>query len=432
MPHRIEVEAFENSIPSWVSKQLGETSMIDEVNQHPPTPLEESSPREKLSDHGEDPRMEVPSSPATELNTMTQGDLDRLWEAYSFPSGVRTRIPGNGETILSVGEDEVAFYEAAFPVSLRGSPNNVTGLKKRFFFVSGDDWEFHHSIPHEEGAVRGSRSWGAPGKQCNKVPTLSEIEDKRFHRVFEKIGEGGHFKIPVVPKTFHKYFARLRLIRLENNTANKVVGKGTVQFCMVDRMSLTLTEVRHVHSLRKNLISIGMLDSKGCNFKASGGTLRISKVNKEMPRGKKTGGLYRPEGSVQIRGATIRHESSDISKKNRQGKRDEAMTTRKVTYFVAHPGGGWKASQSYGKSRPEAIRMDNLKTSNYLPVDWRRGRLLSSAHLDEFKPTWMSPSPVAEPKPKPKPGWLTWSVHVRVKLSSYLELLRGLSLSRIG
>ncbi|GFY87968.1 hypothetical protein Acr_05g0016070 [Actinidia rufa] len=93
--------------------------MINEVNQRPPTPPKESSPREKLYNHGEDPGMEVPSSPAMELNTMTQGGLDRLRKAYSFPSGIRTRILENGETILSSGEDEVAYYEAAFPTGLR-------------------------------------------------------------------------------------------------------------------------------------------------------------------------------------------------------------------------------------------------------------------------------------------------------------------------
>ncbi|GFZ19386.1 hypothetical protein Acr_28g0000910 [Actinidia rufa] len=61
-------------------------------------------------------------------------------------------------------------------------------------------------------------------------------------------------------------------------------------------------------------------DSKGCNFDASGGTLRVSKENKEMLWEKKTRRLYRLEGSVQTGGATVRHESSGISEKNGQGK----------------------------------------------------------------------------------------------------------------
>ncbi|GFZ18461.1 hydroxyproline-rich glycoprotein family protein [Actinidia rufa] len=202
-------------------------------------------------------------------------------------------------------------------------------------------------------------------------------------------------------------------------------------------------------------------DSKGCSFDASGGILRVSKGNKEMLWGKKTGGLYRLEGSVQIGGATVRHGSSGTSKKNGQGKqplhrgmqskhrgtwgirnvqdvhrevqrketkrRDGATTTRKVTYFVAYPSRGCRAPQlegagtsSYGGAGLEAIRKDNLKTSDYPLVGWR-GRLLSPAHLDESKLTWMSPSPVA----KSKPG--------RVGCLDFLRALRcGLRAERCG
>ena len=77
------------------------------------------------------------------------------------------------------------------------------------------------------------------------------------------------------------------------NTTNKVIGKRLVKFCMADRRSVMLIEVRHVSSLHKKLIFIGMLDSRGCSFEASGGTLRVFKKNKEMLWGKKTGRPYR-------------------------------------------------------------------------------------------------------------------------------------------
>ncbi|GFY86418.1 hypothetical protein Acr_05g0000570 [Actinidia rufa] len=161
------------------------------------------------------PEVDVPSSPATELNTMTQGNIDRLCETYFFPMGVQTRIPGKGEIVLSASSGEVAFYEAAFPTGLRpsknilkGALNNVKGWKKRFFFILGDEWEFHPTIPREERAVRVPRSWGAPGKQCNKVPILSPVKEERFRQVFKKVREG-RFKIPVIlnSRTFYKYFA---------------------------------------------------------------------------------------------------------------------------------------------------------------------------------------------------------------------------------
>ncbi|GFS43722.1 hypothetical protein Acr_00g0086540 [Actinidia rufa] len=86
--------------------------MADEVNQRS-LPPEESYPWERLLE------IEVPSSPTTKLNIMTQGDLNHLWETYSFPLGVWIRIPKNGKTVLSASYGEVVFYEAAFPVGLR-------------------------------------------------------------------------------------------------------------------------------------------------------------------------------------------------------------------------------------------------------------------------------------------------------------------------
>ncbi|GFY80953.1 hypothetical protein Acr_01g0007620 [Actinidia rufa] len=51
--------------------------------------------------------------------TLGEADLDNLGTTYSFPPGVRLRIPGDGETILSARQGEVAFYEAAFLAGLR-------------------------------------------------------------------------------------------------------------------------------------------------------------------------------------------------------------------------------------------------------------------------------------------------------------------------
>ncbi|GFZ10943.1 hypothetical protein Acr_22g0003410 [Actinidia rufa] len=247
-------------------------------------------------------------------------------------------------------------------------------------------------------------------------------------------------------EVFSTYAACEGHIWMANNTSSRVVGKGSVLFRMVDGRSMTLIEVRHVPNLQKNLISIGMLDSKGCSFDANGGTLRVSKGNKEMLWVKKTRGLYRLEGSVQTRGATVRHGSSGISKENGQGKQPlhrsmqskrkvqdvnreaqrketksilrsyTAMGTpppKRASFALDLINGGVLSScaQKGGEMEPrqlaklEAVRKDNLKTSDYPLVGWR-GRLLSPAHLDESKPTWMSPSPVA----KPKPDWSLYGV----------------------
>ncbi|GFS43542.1 hypothetical protein Acr_00g0085660 [Actinidia rufa] len=49
---------------------------------------------------------------------MTLEELNAFKDTYSFPPGVRIRLPDEGETITSTRPSEVAFYEAAFPAGL--------------------------------------------------------------------------------------------------------------------------------------------------------------------------------------------------------------------------------------------------------------------------------------------------------------------------
>ncbi|GFS44311.1 hypothetical protein Acr_00g0089610 [Actinidia rufa] len=101
-------EESEQSLPSWISDHLGAKSYIDETNQStssPPIPTNSS-------------KMDT-SRLNKENNVMSQVDLDNLGTTCSFPQGVQLRIPGDGETILSARQGEVAFYEAAFLAGLR-------------------------------------------------------------------------------------------------------------------------------------------------------------------------------------------------------------------------------------------------------------------------------------------------------------------------
>ncbi|GFZ10873.1 hypothetical protein Acr_22g0002710 [Actinidia rufa] len=266
-------EESEQSLPSWISDHLGAKTYIDETNQStssPPIPINSS-------------KMDT-SSLNKESNVMSQAELDNLGTTYSFPQGVRLRIPGDGETILSTRQGEVAFYEAAFlaglrfPIHptireilihykicpaqlspnawrsvicllviwrifkrhlscgefrclyslsplpdsgwyyfkarpeknlLRGSPSNVKGWKTRFFFASGDEWELAPGTAASESSLRVPKSWGASGKSCNKLPTLSEVDAKRMEAVFGKIEPGGYFEVSKVlsSRTFKRHFA---------------------------------------------------------------------------------------------------------------------------------------------------------------------------------------------------------------------------------
>ncbi|CAL9127782.1 unnamed protein product, partial [Musa textilis] len=51
-----------------------------------------------------------------------------------------------------------------------------------------------------------------------------------------------------------------------NNAACDVIGKGTIRIKMHDGIVRTLTNVRHVPDLKKNLISLGTLEALGCKY----------------------------------------------------------------------------------------------------------------------------------------------------------------------
>lgn len=61
-----------------------------------------------------------------------------------------------------------------------------------------------------------------------------------------------------------------------NGAQCKVVGKGTIKIKTHDGVVRTLTSVRHVPELKRNLISLGTLESFGCRHSAEGEALKVS------------------------------------------------------------------------------------------------------------------------------------------------------------
>ena len=62
-----------------------------------------------------------------------------------------------------------------------------------------------------------------------------------------------------------------------NNMSCQTVGMGDIRIKMYDNTVRTLTSVRHVPDLKKNLISLGVLDSDGYKFTGQDGVLKVFK-----------------------------------------------------------------------------------------------------------------------------------------------------------
>ncbi|KAI9162073.1 hypothetical protein LWI28_023521 [Acer negundo] len=81
-------------------------------------------------------------------------------------------------------------------------------------------------------------------------------------------------------------------ILMGNNATCKVIGIGTIKIKMFDGIVKTLSSVRHVPTFKKNLISLGTLDTNGCSFTTKDGVINVCKRSMVMMRGVKGFKLY--------------------------------------------------------------------------------------------------------------------------------------------
>ena len=82
-------------------------------------------------------------------------------------------------------------------------------------------------------------------------------------------------------------------VLIGNHTACKIIGIGTVKIKMFDGAVRTLTDVRHVPTWRKSLISLDTLDENGYSYSGSNGLIKVKKSTLVMIKGEKIGLLYK-------------------------------------------------------------------------------------------------------------------------------------------
>ena len=91
---------------------------------------------------------------------------------------------------------------------------------------------FHISIiPHKyciSSIVVLSKAFHSSGKRCNKLPVLTDLEDRRLKRVFRKLGPRGFFQSQAVldSKTFKKCFG-FGSEMMASSRGDDIKGKST-------------------------------------------------------------------------------------------------------------------------------------------------------------------------------------------------------------
>ncbi|KAH9764272.1 hypothetical protein KPL70_001465 [Citrus sinensis] len=106
--------------------------------------------------------------------------------------------------------------------------------------------------------------------------------NKRFFKTFESVNGGK--------------------VLLGNNLTCKVAGIGTVSLKLHNGVTRDLHQVRFVPELKRNLISLGMVDQSGCTIKAEKGEIQVLDQGKIVMKGVRKNGLYILVGSSPVQG----------------------------------------------------------------------------------------------------------------------------------
>jgi hypothetical protein len=98
-----------------------------------------------------------------------------------------------------------------------------------------------------------------------------------------------------------------------NDISCKIVGIGRIKINMFDGIVRTLMDVRHVPELKRNLISLGVLDSGGYMITGQGGALKVCKGILVVMKATNIGNLYKLEGSTQVNESTVVSKEERVS-----------------------------------------------------------------------------------------------------------------------
>lgn len=104
-------------------------------------------------------------------------------------------------------------------------------------------------------------------------------------------------------------------VLMGDDSACKVVGIGSIQVKMFDGMIRTLSDVRYIPTMKRNLISLSALDDKGFKYSGGGGVLKVTKGSLIVMKGdlRKANSLYYLRGTT-VSGTAAPAISKDNSK----------------------------------------------------------------------------------------------------------------------
>ncbi|KAG8502566.1 hypothetical protein CXB51_001088 [Gossypium anomalum] len=102
------------------------------------------------------------------------------------------------------------------------------------------------------------------------------------------------------------------VVYMGNDNACKTVGIGSIQLKNQDGSTRVLTDVRYVPSLKKNLISLGALESKGSVVTMRDGVLKVTSGALVILKGIRKNNLYYYQGSTFIGAVAAASDNKEL------------------------------------------------------------------------------------------------------------------------
>jgi GAG-pre-integrase domain len=118
--------------------------------------------------------------------------------------------------------------------------------------------------------------------------------------------------------TPHKYWFNFYnpvsegVVFMGNENSYKIEGISTVQVRTRDGLVRTLSDVRHVLGMKRNLISLSALEDKGCSFSGKDGVLKVFHRQLVVLKGIRKGNLYILEGDTIVGHAAVAETTNDM------------------------------------------------------------------------------------------------------------------------
>ena len=122
-------------------------------------------------------------------------------------------------------------------------------------------------------------------------------------------------------------------VMMGNNTHCTIKGMGKVTIDNEDGTSVTLSNVRYMPEMGRNLISYGQLEQSGCNYTGKGYMVHFYKEGRKVLTGKYNNGLYYLQGTIRRPEANSAKDCKDFTK--RWHTRLAHMNIRSMRHLVS-------------------------------------------------------------------------------------------------